>query len=47
MTETFLNFYKKKYSKIFSLDSKTLTNTIYKSCKIKLNFTEKDFKEKD
>ena len=42
----FFKFLQKNTQKIFSLDSKTLTNTIYKSCKIKLNFTEKDFKEK-
>ena len=42
----FFKFLQKNTQKILSLDSKTLTNTIYKSCKIKLNFTEKDFKEK-
>ncbi len=42
----FFNFLKKNTQKILSLDSKTLTKSIQKSCKIKLNFTEKDFKEK-
>ena len=42
----FFGFLKKNTNKILSLDNKTLTKSINRSCKIKLNFTEKDFKEK-
>ena len=42
----FFNFLKKNTNDILSLNDKTLTKSINKSCKIKLNFTEKDFKEK-
>ena len=42
----FFNFLKSNTSKIFSLNSKVLSKTIKRSCEIKLNFTEKDFREK-
>ena len=44
--KAFFNFLKKNTKNILSLNSKTLARSINKSCKIKLNFTEKDFKEK-
>ena len=40
----FFNFLKKN-TKILSTKNKILVKSILKSCKIKLNFTEKDFKE--
>ena len=43
----FFNFLKRNTKKILSLENKVLIKSIHKSCKIKLNFTEKDFKEKD
>ncbi len=43
----FFNFLKKNTKNIIQLDNKTLIKSILKSCKIKLNFTEKDFKEKN
>ena len=45
--KNFFNFLKKNTKKILSLENKTLTTSIKKSCQIKLNFTEKDFKEKN
>ena len=42
----FFNFLKKKTKNLILLENKTLNQSILKSCKIKLNFTEKDFKEK-
>ena len=44
--KTFFNFLKKNTNKILSFESKILIKSINRSCKIKLNFTEKDFKEK-
>ena len=44
--KVFFNFLKKNTKNILSLKNKVLTKSIIKSCKIKLNFTEKDFKEK-
>tara|TARA_Y100000816_G_scaffold285068_1_gene264246 strand:- start:710 stop:1804 length:1095 start_codon:yes stop_codon:yes gene_type:complete len=44
--KVFFNFLKKNTKKILSLNNNTLSKSINKSCKIKLNFTEKDFKEK-
>ena len=41
----FFRFLKKNTNNILSLKSDILTKSINKSCKIKLNFTEKDFKE--
>jgi len=43
----FFNFLEKNTKNIISLENKILKQTILKSCKIKLNFTEKDFKEKN
>lgn len=43
----FFNFLKKKTKNIILLESKILNESILRSCKIKLNFTEKDFKEKN
>ena len=43
----FFNFLKKNTKNIFLLESKILNESILRSCKIKLNFTEKDFKEKN
>ena len=43
----FFNFLEKYTKNIISLENKILNQTILKSCKIKLNFTEKDFKEKN
>tara|TARA_B100001093_G_scaffold510543_1_gene576629 strand:- start:170 stop:1264 length:1095 start_codon:yes stop_codon:yes gene_type:complete len=43
--KVFFKFLKKNTNKILSLDYKTLFKSINKSCKIKLNFTEKDFRE--
>jgi len=43
----FFNFLEKNTKNIISLENKILNQTILKSCKIKLNFTEKDFKEKN
>ena len=45
--KNFFKFLKKNTRKILSLESKAVTQSINKSCKIKLNFTEKDFKEKN
>ncbi len=45
--KSFFNFLKRNTKKILSLEDKALSTSIHKSCKIKLNFTEKDFKEKD
>ena len=45
--KTFFNFLKKNTKNILSLNNKILAKSINKSCKIKLNFTEKDFKEKN
>ena len=42
----FFNFLKKNTHKVLSLKNNVLEKSILKSCKIKLNFTEKDFKEK-
>ena len=42
----FFNFIKKNTKNILSLKEKVLIQSINKSCKIKLSFTEKDFKEK-
>ena len=42
----FFNFLKKNTKNILSLKNKVLTKSINKSCKIKLSFTERDFKEK-
>ena len=43
----FFNFLKKNTKNIILLESKILNESILRSCKIKLNFTEKDFKEKN
>tara|TARA_Y100000816_G_scaffold286532_1_gene267802 strand:+ start:86 stop:1180 length:1095 start_codon:yes stop_codon:yes gene_type:complete len=43
----FFNFLKNNTSSILSLKNKILDKSILKSCKIKLSFTEKDFKEKN
>ena len=43
----FFNFLKKNTKNIILLENKILKESILKSCKIKLNFTEKDFKEKN
>ena len=43
----FFNFLEKNTKNIISLENKVLNQTILKSCKIKLNFIEKDFKEKN
>ena len=42
----FFNFLKKNTKNILSLKNEVLTKSINKSCKIKLSFTERDFKEK-
>ena len=42
----FFYFLKKNTHKVLSLKNNVLEKSILKSCKIKLNFTEKDFKEK-
>ena len=42
----FFNFLKKNTKNILSLKNGVLTKSINKSCKIKLSFTERDFKEK-
>ena len=42
----FFYFLKKNTDKVLSLKNDILEKSILKSCKIKLNFTEKDFKEK-
>ena len=42
----FFNFLKKNTNSILSLKNKILDKSILKSCKIKLDFTEKDFREK-
>ncbi len=44
--KAFFNFLKKNTKKILSLENKILSKSINKSCKIKLSFTEKDFREK-
>ncbi len=44
--KNFFNFLKNNTNSILSLENKILDKSILKSCKIKLNFTEKDFKEK-
>ena len=44
--KVFFNFLKKNTEKIISFDHQTLSKSIVKSCKIKLVFTEKDFKER-
>ena len=43
----FFNFLKNNTSSILYLKNKILDKSILKSCKIKLSFTEKDFKEKN
>ena len=43
----FFNFLKKNTKGIILLKNNILNKSIFKSCKIKLNFTEKDFKEKN
>ena len=43
----FFHFLKKNTNKILSLNNKVLAKSINTSCKIKLFFTEKDFKEKN
>ena len=43
----FFNFLKVNTNNILSLENKILIKSINTSCKIKLKFTEKDFKEKD
>ncbi len=43
----FFNFLEKNSKNIISLENKILNQAILKSCKIKLNFTEKDFREKN
>ncbi len=45
--KNFFYFLKKNTKKILSLKNGFLSKSINKSCRIKLNFTEKDFKEKD
>ncbi len=45
--KNFFNYLKKNTSNILSLKDKILIKSINSSCKIKLNFTEKDFKEKN
>ena len=45
--KTFFNFLKKNTNNILLLENKILVKSIIKSCKIKLNFTEKDFKERN
>tara|TARA_B100001248_G_scaffold190475_1_gene145785 strand:+ start:334 stop:1428 length:1095 start_codon:yes stop_codon:yes gene_type:complete len=45
--KTFFNFLKKNTKNIILLKNNILNKSILKSCKIKLNFTEKDFKEKN
>ena len=42
----FFNFLNKHTQNILSLNNKILAESIKRSCKIKLNFTERDFKEK-
>tara|TARA_E500000178_G_C16969727_1_gene730317 strand:+ start:328 stop:1422 length:1095 start_codon:yes stop_codon:yes gene_type:complete len=42
----FFNFLKFNTNNILSLDNKITVKSINRSCKIKLNFTEKDFREK-
>ncbi len=42
----FFNFLKLNTNNVISLENKILTKSINRSCKIKLNFTEKDFREK-
>ncbi len=44
--KAFFNFLKKNTNNLLSLENKVLIKSIKRSCKIKLNFTEKDFKEK-
>ena len=44
--KVFFNFLKKNTKSILLLKNKVLTRSINKSCKIKLRFTERDFKEK-
>ncbi len=43
----FFEYLKKNTNDILSLENNRLTKSINKSCKIKLNFTEKDFQEKN
>ncbi len=43
--KNFFNFLKKNTNNILLLDNKILNQSIKRSCKIKLNFTEKDFRE--
>ena len=43
--KSFFKFLKKNTNNLLSLDNDILSKSINKSCKIKLNFTEKDFKE--
>ncbi len=43
--KSFFRFLKKNTNNLLSLDNKILSKSIKKSCKIKLNFTEKDFRE--
>ena len=43
--KSFFRFLKKNTNNLLSLDNKILSKSINKSCKIKLNFTEKDFRE--
>ena len=45
--KVFFGFLKKNTNSILSLKNEILIKSINKSCKIKLNFTERDFKEKN
>ncbi len=45
--KVFFNFLKKNTNNLLLLENKTLVKSITRSCKIKLSFTEKDFKEKN
>ena len=45
--KAFFNFFKKNTNDLLLLNNKILIKSINRSCKIKLNFTEKDFKEKN
>ena len=45
--KAFFNFLKKNTNDLLLLNNKILIKSINRSCEIKLNFTEKDFKEKN
>ena len=45
--KVFFEFLKTNTNNILMLKDKVLVKSIIRSCKIKLNFTEKDFKEKN